>query len=111
MKRTEAVALLVMCSAGAAAAEPRGFKKPYFGATEAGTFARHRATDETGAVTEYTYARLADVAGERVIELRYRVVSGEFKGTESQTACLVPAAFALANDAIDFQIHSRRCAA
>jgi hypothetical protein len=112
MKRTlAAVALFVLSSAALPAAEQRGFKKAYFGATEAGTFARHKATDETGAVSEYTYARLADVAGERVIEMRYRVLSGQFKDSQSMTACLVPAAFPLADDAIDFQIHSRRCVA
>ena len=42
MKRTLGVALLVLSSAGpSVAAEQRGFKKPYFGATEVGTFARH----------------------------------------------------------------------
>lgn len=104
-------ALLVLGAAAAPAAEPRGFKKAYFGATEVGTFARHKATDETGAVSEYTYARLADVAGERVLEMRYRVLSGQYKETQSMTACLVPAAFPLADDAIDFQIHARRCVA
>ena len=112
MKRTLGVALLVLSSAGpSVAAEQRGFKKPYFGATEVGTFARHKATDEKGAVSEYTYARLADVAGERVLEMRYRVLSGQFKDSQSMTACLVPAAFPLADDAIDFQIHARRCVA
>ncbi|MET0555434.1 MAG: hypothetical protein ABW221_20495 [Vicinamibacteria bacterium] len=107
MKRT--LPVLVLALAGLSAAEERGFKKPYFGATEVGTFARHKATDDTGSVNEYTYARLADVAGERVIELRYRALSGEFEGTQSTTACLVPASFPLANDALDFQIHARRC--
>lgn len=111
MKRTLAVALLVLSSAGLPAAEQRGFKKAYFGATEVGTFARHRATDETGAVSEYTYARLADVAGERVLEMRYRALSGQFKDTQSLTSCLVPATFPLADDALDFQIHARRCVA
>jgi hypothetical protein len=109
MRRTMVVAVLVLGSAGAAAAAERGFKKAYFGATEVGTFARHRATDETGAVNEYTYARLADVAGERVLEMRYRALTGEFKDSQAITACLVPAAFPLEHDAIDFQIHARRC--
>lgn len=111
MRKTLAAALVLAASAAVPAAEPRGFKKPHFGATEVGTFARHKATDETGAVNEYTYARLEDVAGERVIELRYRALSGEFAGTQSLTACLVPAAFPLADDALDFQIHARRCVA
>jgi hypothetical protein len=111
MKRTLVLAMVVVCSAGSLAAAGRGFKKPYFGATEVGTFARHKATDETGAVSEYTYARLEDVGGERVIEMRYRVLSGQFKDTQAMTACLVPASFPLADDAIDFMIHSRRCAA
>ena len=39
------------------------------------------------------------------------MISGQFKGTDSVTACLVPAGFALEQDAIDFQAHARRCAA
>jgi hypothetical protein len=111
MKTIPAVALLVLGSAAVAAAAEHGFKKAYFGATEVGAFARHQATDETGAVSDYTYARLADVGGDRVLEMRYRVLSGQFKDTQSMTACLVPAAFPLADDAIDFMIHARRCVA
>ena len=104
------VVALLWCTRSGAADQP-GFKKPYFGATRPGTFALQKATDETGAVTEYTYSRLADVAGERVIELRYETVSGQFKGTKSVTGCLVPASFPLETDAIDFQAHARRCVA
>jgi hypothetical protein len=101
---------LLSCAWSVAGAEP-GFKKPYFGATQPGTFARQKATDEKGAVTEYTYSRLADLAGERVVELRYEVISGQFKGSNSITGCLVPASFSLESDAIDFQAHARRCVA
>jgi len=87
------------------------FKKAYFGQTTPGSFARQRMTDEKGAVSEYTYSRLADQGDDRRIELHYAVVSGQFKGTDSVTACLVPASFALEQDAIDFQAHARRCAA
>jgi hypothetical protein len=110
MQRPVLAVALLWC-AWPAAGEAPGFKKPYFGATRPGTFARQRATDEKGAVTEYTYSRLADVAGERVIELRYEVISGQFKGTKSVTGCLVPASFPLESDAIDFQAHARRCVA
>ena len=51
------------------------------------------------------------VEGERVIERRYEVVSGQFKGSGSITACLMPAGFPLENDAVDFQVHARRCVA
>jgi hypothetical protein len=51
------------------------------------------------------------VAGERALELSYEIVSGQFKGTKSVTACLVPASFPLENDAIDFQGNARRCVA
>jgi hypothetical protein len=111
MKRTLVLAVSLLWCAGSAAGEQPGFKKPYFGATRPGTFALQKATDEKGAVTEYTYARLTDVAGERVIELRYEAVTGQFTGTKSVTACLVPASFALESDAIDFQAHARRCVA
>ena len=40
-------------------------------------------------MSEYTYSRLADVADERVIELKYEVISGQFKGSKSVTGCLV----------------------
>jgi hypothetical protein len=111
MKQRLALAVAVLwCTWPAAGAEP-GFKKPYFGATKPGSFARQKATDEKGGVTEYTYSRLTDVAGEPVIELRYEIVSGEFKGTKSFTGCLVPATFPLESDAIDFQAHARRCVA
>ncbi len=109
MKARLAMAGVVLCVTGAAGAEKPGFKKAYFGATAPGTFAFQKSTDEKGGVTELTYSRLADVAGERVIELRYEVVSGEFKGSNSITGCLVPAGFPLEKDAIDFQAHSRRC--
>lgn len=109
MRTRLAVAVALLCCTWPATAVEPGFKKPYFGATEAGTFARQKSTDETGAVTELTYSRLADVAGDRVIELRYAVVSGQFKGSNSITGCLVPASFPLENDAIDFQAHARRC--
>jgi len=111
MKQTLALAVSLLWCASSAAGEEPGFKKPYFGATKPGTFARQKATDEKGAVTEYTYSRLADVASERVIELRYEMVSGQFKGTKSVTGCLVPASFPLESDAIDFQAHARRCVA
>jgi hypothetical protein len=109
MTRVPALALALAALAAPAAAA--GFQKPYFGATAVGAFARQKATDEKGAVTEYTYSRLADVGTDRVIELRYAVVSGQFKGTGSVTACLVPAEFPLESDAIDFQAHARRCVA
>ena len=108
MKQLPALALAALALPALAAGA--GFQKPYFGATKAGTFARQKATDEKGAVTEYTYSRLADVGTDRVIELRYAIVSGQFKGTNSITGCLVPADFPLENDAIDFQAHARRCA-
>jgi hypothetical protein len=111
MKRTLCAVLLVLCSNWPLAAAEHGFKKAYFGATQPGTFARHRATDETGAVSVYTYARLADEAEERVVELRYLVESGPFKDTASITACLVPADFPIESDALDFQMHARRCVA
>ena len=111
MKRTLGLVVVLVSVAGSAAAEPPGFKKAYFGATKAGTYARQKSTDEKGAVTNYTYSRLADVAGERALELSYEIVSGQFKGTKSVTACLVPASFPLENDAIDFQGHARRCVA
>ena len=101
---------LLWCARTGAGEQP-GFKKPYFGATKPGTFAHQRATDEKGAVTEYTYSRLADVPGEPVIELSYEAVSGQFKGTKSVTGCLVPVSFSLESDAIDFQAHARRCVA
>jgi hypothetical protein len=109
MKQELALAVAVLSCTWSEAGEQPGFKKPYFGATKAGSFARQKATDEKGAVSEYTYSRLADVAGERVIEMRYEVVSGQFKGTKSITGCLVPASFPLESDAIDFQAHARRC--
>lgn len=109
MKRLVLIAIAVASFAPPAAAA--GFQKPYFGATKPGTFARQKATDEKGAVTEYTYSRLADVGTDRNIEFRYAIVSGQFKGTSSVTACLVPADFALESDAIDFQSHARRCVA
>jgi hypothetical protein len=109
MKQRLALAVaLLWCAWPAVAVEP-GFKKPYFGATKPGTVAHQKATDEKGGVTEYTYSRLADVAGEPVIELRYEIVSGEFKGTKSITGCLVPSTFPLESDVIDFQVHARRC--
>jgi hypothetical protein len=109
MKQRLALAVALLSCAWSAAGQEHGFKKPYFGATKPGTFARQKATDETGAVSEYTYSRLADVAGERNIEMRYEVISGQFKGSNSITGCLVPASFALDGDAIDFQAHARRC--
>jgi len=109
-ERLVLVVALLSCAASGAAELP-GFKKAYFGATKPGTFAHQRATDEKGAVTEYNYSRLADVAGEPVIELSYEIVSGQFKGTKSVTGCLLPATFSLDNDAIDFQAHARRCVA
>ena len=87
MEQTLAVAVALVWCAQSGVAQDHGFKKPYFGATKAGTFARQKATDEKGGVTEYTYSRLEDVAGERVIELKYEVVSGQFKGTKSITGC------------------------
>lgn len=111
MKQRLALAVVLLWCARSGAGEQAGFKKPYFGATKPGTFAHQRATDEKGAVTEYTYSRLTDVAGERVIELSYEITSGQFKGTKSVTGCLVPAGFPLESDAIDFQAHARRCAA
>jgi len=104
------VVALLWCARPGAGEQP-GFKKPYFGATKPGTFAHQRSTDEKGAVTDYTYSRLPDVAGEPVIELTYEIVSGQFKGTNSVTGCLMPASFPLDNDAIDFQGHARRCVA
>jgi hypothetical protein len=109
-ERLVLVAALLWWAASGAGEQP-GFKKPYFGATGPGTFARQKSTDEKGAVTRYTYSRLADVAGEPVIELTYEVVSGQFKGTKSVTGCLMPASFPLESDAIDFQAHARRCVA
>ena len=109
-ERLVLVVALVWCAVSGAGEQP-GFKRPYFGGTKPGTFAHQRATDEKGAVTEYTYSRLTDVAGERVIELNYEIVSGQFKGTKSVTGCLVPASFPLESDAIDFQAHARRCVA
>jgi hypothetical protein len=108
MKLLPLVALAFAALAADAAAA--GFQKPYYGATRAGTFARQKATDEKGAVTEYVYSRLADVGTDRVIELAYKMLSGQFKGTNSTTTCLVPADFALESDAVDFMAHSRRCA-
>ncbi len=107
MKRVLLIAIGVASFASPAAAA--GFQKPYFGATRPGTFARQKATDEKGAVTEYTYSRLADVGTDRVLELKSAIVSGQFKGTNSVTGCLVPADFALESDAIDFMAHAKRC--
>jgi len=109
MKHRLALAVALLWCAWPASGETPGFKKAYFGATRPGTFAHQKATDETGAVTDTTYARLADVAGERVIEMNYEIVSGQFKGTTLATGCLLPATFALESDAIDFQGHARRC--
>jgi hypothetical protein len=106
-----AVLLGSLAWAPLAAGAETHFKKAYFGQTTPGSFARLRMTDEKGAVSEYTYSRLADQGDDRWIELHYTVVSGQFKGTDSVTACLVPASFALEQDAIDFQAHARRCAA
>src|SRR5262245_6477721 len=104
-------AVVLVCGGLSAAGEEPGFKKAYFAATKPGTFAFHKGTDEKGAVTEYRYSRLADVGGEAVVELSSNIVSGQFKGTKSVTACLLPSGFAMDRDAIDFQIHSRRCVA
>lgn len=111
MRREIAVTVVLLCGAWWATGEERGFRKAYFGATKPGTFALQRATDEKGAVTEYRYARLADVGGEPVVEQRYEVVSGQFKGSKSVTGCLLPATFPLDKDAIDFQAHAKRCVA
>jgi hypothetical protein len=113
MKSRSCLAVLLGSLAWAplAAGAETHFKKAYFGQTTPGSFARLRMTDEKGAVSEYTYSRLADLGDDRWIELHYAVVSGQFKGTDSVTACLVPASFALDQDAIDFQAHARRCAA
>ena len=46
MKQTLAVAVALLGCAGSVAAEEHGFKRPYFGATRPGTFARQKATDE-----------------------------------------------------------------
>jgi hypothetical protein len=110
MRRGLAVVALLALAGGAAAGDA-GFKKAYFGATKPGTFAKQRATDEKGAVSEYTYSRLADADGGAWLELAYVVRSGQFKGTNSVTSCLMPAGFPLENDAIDFQGHARRCVA
>jgi len=113
MKSRSCLAVLLGSLAWAplAAGAETHFKKAYFGQTTPGSFARLRMTDEKGAVSEYTYSRLADQGEDRWIELHYAVISGQFKGTDSVTACLVPAGFALEQDAIDFQAHARRCAA
>ena len=109
MTQRLAVSLLVLTWALPLSGEERGFKKPYFGATKPGTFARQKATDETGAVSQYTYSRLADVAGEPVVESSYEALTGQFKGSRSVTGCLLPASFSVENDVIDFQSHARRC--
>ncbi len=109
-RRVPVLAALLAFAVGAAAGEA-GFKKPYFGATKPGSFAKLKSTDDKGAVTEYTYARLPDQKGEAWLETGMAIVSGQFKGTSSVTSCLMPAAFPLESDAIDFQGHARRCVA
>jgi hypothetical protein len=103
--------LLALVTTPSVGAAESGFKKAYFGATRPGTYATMMSTDEKGGISQYTYSRLADQGPDRWLELKYLVVSGQFKGTESITGCLVPASFPLEMDAIDFQAHSRRCAA
>jgi hypothetical protein len=107
-RRRLVAVLALLAFAGPAHAE---FKKGYFGATTPGSFAKMRSTDDKGAVTEYTYSRLADQGGMPWLELKYQAVSGQFKGTMSVTGCLLPATFPLDRDAIDFQAHAKRCAA
>ena len=110
-KRWPVLAVVLASCAWTAAAGNPGFTKPYFAATRPGSFALQRVTDEKGVVTENTYSRLADLAGERVFESRYEVMSGQYKGATSVTACLVPAAFSVDDDAIDYMGHARRCVA
>jgi hypothetical protein len=103
--------VLALVSTSSVVAAESGFKKAYFGATRPGSYATMMSTDEKGGISQYTYSRLADQGADRWLELKYLVVSGQFKGTDSITGCLVPASFPLEMDAIDFQAHSRRCAA
>lgn len=92
-----------------APAAEHGFKKPYFGATKPGTFAKIKSVDDKGAVSEFTYARLADQGGDRWVETRYAVTSGQFKGTNSIMSYLVNASFPFEKDAIDFTRGAKRC--
>src|SRR5262249_32160331 len=91
LKQSSVGAIILLSCAWPASGEQHGSKKPSSGATRPGPSARQRASDEKGAVTEYTYQRLEDVAGERVIEDSYQIVSGQYQGTNLLTGCLVPA--------------------
>lgn len=111
MKPASVFGLSLILFSGSAHSAEHGFKKAYFGATKPGTFAKIRSVDDKGAVSEFTYARLADQNGDRWVETGYAVTSGQFKGTSSVMSYLVSSSFPFDKDGIDFIRGAKRCVA
>ena len=77
------VALVLVVSA-AVLGGPSHWKKPYFGATKPGTYARLRGVDAvSGDVTEAILTRLDDEDGRVVFQRSDEFKTGKFKGTKS----------------------------
>lgn len=69
------------------------FKKPYFTATKAGTWAKYEMTDKSGISMTYTYKRLADSDGRIVFEHTNFVNSGPGKGEKATTIYVLEPGF------------------
>lgn len=77
-------------------------KKPYFGATRPGSWAKQEMRAKDIGVSEYTYRRLPDAGGRVRLELAMRVVSGVGAGASSSMVHTLSKDFDLAQDGLDY---------
>src|SRR5512138_348302 len=105
-RRSVALAALVgvLAVTEAASGGTSRWKKAYFRATTAGSFARTRSANTVnGDVSEYLYRRLADEDGRVVFETSYELKTGQFAGTKGVNRNVMRADFPMETEGLSHQ--------
>jgi hypothetical protein len=83
--------------------EASRWKKPYFGATKVGAFARFHGVDSvSGDATESVLTRLADDKGRVVFERKDEYTAGKFKGTKNVGRYAMKAGFPMETEGLSY---------
>jgi hypothetical protein len=100
-KRTVPALILLLAASILAAAEPAGYRKPYFGLTKPGTWAKYTMKMPGFPDSFTTYTRLADEDGHARLETRSEFTT-EGQASTSFNDYTLETGYSLEKDALDF---------
>jgi len=77
-------------------------KKPYFSATQQGTWAEYLLLSPDGSKSSFSYEREADDAGRTVIVMQCKILAGPGRGAESKLTYILPRSFNLDREGLSY---------